>query len=259
MTASRPGIAATRPWPTRCATRDLRWVRLRPASSIFTMSATTPYTAIVIDERDDDQDREASPEALVGDLVQRDDHDLGGQDQVGAHGAGDHLLLRLGPDLGRGHVVVVVTGDHAPHLVGAFVGEERAAEHEDDRQQVWEELAQQQGSREDEQQLVADRADRDLLHDRQLAVRGDAVDVLRRDRRVVDDHARGLGGRAARGRADVVDRCRRQLRDRRDVVEQAEQTRTHGVTLPAVMATKARRSRAAPHDPDDQAPRPRPP
>ena len=42
------GMPATRPRPTFLANRDDRWVRLRPMSSIFTMPATTPYTAIVI-------------------------------------------------------------------------------------------------------------------------------------------------------------------------------------------------------------------
>ena len=42
------GIAATRPRPTFCAKRDVRCARLNPMSSIFTISATTPYTAMVM-------------------------------------------------------------------------------------------------------------------------------------------------------------------------------------------------------------------
>ena len=42
------GIAATSPRPIFCANRDVRWARLNPMSSIFTISATTPYTAAVM-------------------------------------------------------------------------------------------------------------------------------------------------------------------------------------------------------------------
>ncbi|CKT65414.1 Uncharacterised protein [Mycobacterium tuberculosis] len=42
------GIPATRPPPIRCPNRDAVWVRRRPTSSIWTMTATTPYTAAVM-------------------------------------------------------------------------------------------------------------------------------------------------------------------------------------------------------------------
>ena len=48
----------------------------------------------------------------------------------------------------------------------------------------------------------------------------------------------GLGGRPAGGRADVVDRSGREPRQRRDVVEQPEQTCTHRVP---VMTSKVSR------------------
>ena len=91
--------------------------------------------------------------------------------------------------------------------------------------------------------LVAQRPDRDALDDRQLAFGGDAVHVLRRHRGVVDDHAGGLRGRAPGGRADVVDRGRRESRQHRDVVQEREQAGAHGVTVnaSAVMAPKVTR------------------
>ena len=99
------------------------------------------------------------------------------------------LLLRLGR----------VAGDALVHLVGALVGEERATEDQDHRQQPRQELPQQHGRRKDEEQLVAQRADGDLLDDRQLARGGRAVQVLRRHRGVVDDHTGGLRAGARSG------------------------------------------------------------
>ena len=132
------------------------------------------------------------------------------------------------PSLDRRAWSCVVAADAVPDLLGALVAEVGAADHQDRRQQPGQELAEQQGRREDEQQLVAQRADRDPLDHRQLAVGGDAVDVLRGHGRVVDDHAGRLRAGAARGRADVVDRGRRQPRERGDVVEQREQASSHG-------------------------------
>ena len=89
-------------------------------------------------------------------------------------------------------------GDLLPDLLGALVAEVGAADHEDRGQQPRQELAEQQGRREDDEQLVAQRADGDPLDDRQLAVGGEALHVARRDGGVVDDDARRLGaGRPA--------------------------------------------------------------
>ena len=59
------------------------------------------------------------------------------------------------------------------------------------------------------------------------------MDVLRRHRGVVDDDAGRLGGRAAGGGADVVDRCGREPGQRGNVVEKSEQTRAHRVPVMA--------------------------
>ncbi len=65
----------------------------------------------------------------------------------------------------------------------------------------------------------------------QLAIGGQAPDVGRGDRGVVDDHARGLHARPAGGGADVVDRGRGQLGQRRHVIEQSDQTTCHADLL----------------------------
>ena len=205
-------------------------------------------------DRDDDQDHEPAEERLVGDLVERDHHDLGGQDEVGADRAGDHLLLGVLARSGEGYGVVVVPADPAPDLLRTLVAEVAAADHQDRGEQPRQELAEQQRRGEDEQQLVADRADRDPPDHRQLAVRGDTVDVLRRHRGVVDDDARGLRGRPARGSADVVDGGRRQPRERGDVVEQREQASSHARRLSATAIGQSSR----PGAPRPPRPRPRP-
>ncbi len=109
--------------------------------------------------------------------------------------------------------------------------------------------------------LLRSEPDRDLADDRELAVGGDAVDVLRRDRGVVDHDARGLGAGAARGRTDVVDRRGRHPGQRGDVVEQPEQPGAHGGKASGHDRARAsspagRTMRAAPAI--DRRPRPRP-
>ena len=59
-------------------------------------------------------------------------------------------------------------------LVGALVAEVRAADHEDDLDERRRDLAEDDRDRQDEQQLVAQRADGDPLDDRQLALGGEA-------------------------------------------------------------------------------------
>ena len=204
-------------------------------SSIFTM-ARPRRRRRGDDHGDDDQNDEPRPERLVGHLVEGDHHDLGGQDEVGADRAGGHLLLGVLADRavgGRG--VAVVSTEAAPNLLGALVAEIGRADHQDRRQQPRHELTEQQRGGQDEHQLVAQGSDRDPLDDRQLALGGDAVHVLRRHRGVVDDDSGRLGGRASGGGADVVDRCGREPGQSGNVVEEPEQTSAHRVS---VMATR---------------------
>ena len=60
----------------------------------------------------------------------------------------------------------------------------------------------------------------------------EALHVARRHGGVVDDDAGGLGAGAARGGADVVDRGGRQLGERRDVVEQGDESTSHWTSPP---------------------------
>ena len=236
ITASRRGIAATRPWPTRWAPADDRCASRRPMSSIFTISATTPYTRTVIriatTRQDDGPHHEPGVGVGADHLVERDHHDLGREDEVGPDRPRDRLLLVLGGELPLLVRQVLgaraVVADPFPDLLRALVGQVGAADDQQDRQPLGQELAEQQRRRQDEQELVAQRALRDPLDDRQLAVGRRPVEVLRCDGGVVHDHARGLGaGPAGRG-PDVVDRRGRDPREGRDVVEQGEDPAGHG-------------------------------
>ncbi|MCO5555074.1 hypothetical protein L7F22_008614 [Adiantum nelumboides] len=220
-----------------------------------------------VDERgdrdgDDGQDDRPGHEALGRHLVQRDDHDLGGQDEVGAHGAGDDGLLVLGRV--RGDLLVTLLGvlgvprEVLPELLGALVGEVAAAEHEDRGQQPRRELGEDQRDRQDEDDLVDQRAPGDPPDDRQLALGLEPLHVAGGDGGVVDDHTRGLGPGAPGGPGDVVEGGRRQAHQRRDVVEQGEQS-AHRVTVRCMAESVrtrgayGRAGRTGPNPPDRRA------
>jgi hypothetical protein len=172
---------------------------------------------------------------------ERDGHDLGREDEVGADRAGHLLLFEiLGAErqVGRGLLAFRSVGDRLDHLLGRLETEVGTAQHQQRRHRPGREGAEQQGARQQDQELVAQGAHRDLPDDRQLAVRGEADGVAGRDGGVVDHHAGGLGARLAGRAGDVVQRGRRQLGDAGDVVEQCGETRGHGV--PSALVARAR-------------------
>ena len=71
------------------------------------------------DQRHHDQDDEPRHERLVGHLVERDHHDLGGEDEVGADGAGRHLALGVLADGRGGRGMRVVARVIRPHTFSA--------------------------------------------------------------------------------------------------------------------------------------------
>jgi hypothetical protein len=172
-------------------------------------------------QADDDEDHRSGEEALVEDVLERDHHDLGGQDEVGADRAADRRRLGLGPEHHRRHVGLrlVTVADEVVHLFGALEAQVRAAEHQDHLDEGGGNLAQHQGGRQDDQQLVAHRARGDLADDRQLALGGEPADIRGCHGRVVDHHPGGLRARPPGRQADVVDGGGGELRERGDVVE----------------------------------------
>jgi hypothetical protein len=131
---------------------------------------------------------------------------------------------------GRGVAVMpILSMEPAHYLLSALVTQVGGADHQDRREQPRHELTEQQRGGKDEQQLVAQGSDGDPLDHRQLALGGNAVDVLRGHSGVVDHDTRGFGGRASGCRADVVDGGGREPCQRRNVIEEPEQPRTHRV------------------------------
>jgi hypothetical protein len=106
-----------------------------------------------------------------------------------------------------------------------------AAAHQDRRHRPRREGAEDQRAGQQEQQLVAERAERDLPDDRQFAIGREAHGVAGGDGGVVDHHAHGLGARLAGGGAHVVQRGGRQLGDAGDVVEKGGEAGGHGWIL----------------------------
>ena len=113
-------------------------------------------------------------------------------------------------------------------LLGALKTEIQAAQHQDRGQRPGQEPAEQNRHRQDDEELVAERPDRDLPDDRELALWRQARHVTWDNCRVVHDHAERLASCPAGSRHDVVRRCRRKTGQGRNVVKEREQTARHG-------------------------------
>jgi hypothetical protein len=166
-----------------------------------------------------DQDDNASDGRLLLHFGESEQHDLRGQDEVGGDGALDDRGLVHRSLLGG----VVGAEEALQDLLPALEAQVGAADDERHGQKNGRHRRQQQSDRQDDEKLVAERAQRDPLNDRQLAVRSDAGDVLGRRSDIVH-----CGGRDFRGRLDghggrVVDGRYRQLGERGDVVEKSEE------------------------------------
>src|SRR4051812_24562737 len=130
------------------------------------------------------------------------------------------------------------------NLLGCFEGEICAADHQQRSDQEGRNRGEQECHGEQQQELVLDRAPRDLADDRQLALRRKTGHIARRDCRIVDDYAGRLAARLDGRAGNVVERRRRELGDGCDVVEQSDQSGGHGM---AVRRTCPRRAiRASP-------------
>jgi chromate transporter len=186
------------------------------------------------DQRDRHEHREPRHERLRGDGAERDHDDLGREDEVGAHRAfdlvaleRDHVNAFVRERLDVRGVMLGILGLAVQVLVREFldalVAQERTADdHQWDHRPRRDRADHERGRHED--RLVDQRALRDRPHDRQLAVGADAGDLLRIEREVVAEHARGLLRRDLRHHRDVVE-------DRGDVVDEREQAGSgHGRT-----------------------------
>ena len=152
-----------------------------------------------------------------GDVGQRDRHDLGREDEVGADRAARPSASSSAcgsaapaPSFASWRWASCGT-ERLVDLLGALVAEIGAAEHQQRRDRPGREEAEQQRGRQQEEELVLQRAAARSADDRQLAVGGEADDVARRHRGVVDHDAGGLGAGLRRLAGHVVERGRRDL------------------------------------------------
>ena len=166
-TARTFGMPATIPRPIRWARGRPDSTMRRPTSSIFTISATTPYTTAVIrtatTTRMTARDTKPSSMTSLSEITMISRR----QDEVGPDGTGDRLLFLIDADRHGGQVAfLLVMGKAVMDLLGALEAEVAAADHEDDLHEHRCELAQHQRCRQDEQDLVLERSLRDPLDDR---------------------------------------------------------------------------------------------
>jgi hypothetical protein len=113
-----------------------------------------------------------------------------------------------------------VRGQRLPDLLSSLERQIGAAQHQQRRDRPRREHTERQGRRQQEKQLVAQRPDRDLGDDRQLAIGREADHVARRHRGIVDHHPGRLGTGLGGVSHHVVDRRRRDLGQGDNVVEQ---------------------------------------
>ena len=158
---------------------------------------------------------------------QGDGHDLGRKDEVGLDRAGDLFLFQVGGVLGVEilfDLVVGMGGQHVEHLFRALETQIGPAQHQKRRHRQRQEPGQEHQPRQEHDQLVLERALGDAPDDRQLAVGLEPRDISWRHGGVVDHHARRLGPGLGRRRRNVVNRGRRHLGNRRDIVQQRQQS-----------------------------------
>jgi len=141
------------------------------------------------------------------------------------------VLERLRIEAGRLDLLLMLMRgmreDEFVEFLRTLVAEIEPTEHEERDDHLRQQQAEHKGDRQEDEQLVLQRAESDLPDDRQLSGRGKAGDVARRDGRVVDDDARGLGAGLHRLARHIVQRCGRRLGERGDVVEKGDQANAH--------------------------------
>ncbi len=176
----------------------------------------------------DGKRRSDHPDRLVLRERRQDDrHDLGRQDQVGPDGAADLLLLEMrSRQLLPVEVLLVTVGrvHDVPDLLRPFEAEIGAAQHQDRRDRPRGERREQQGRRQQDDDLVEQRPFGDLPDDGNLAAGRKAVRVFRRHGGVVDDGSGRLGGCLDRLPEDVVNGGGGNLGDGRHVVQKCEKS-----------------------------------
>ena len=181
-------------------------------------------------------------DGLLFHRAQRDRHDFGRQDEIGADGARYHralLLYRVHRSIVCG--VFIMRVQLFPQFFRAFETQERPACHQQRGDYHRQEVGQRQRAGQQEHQFVFQAAARDLGDDGDFAIRRKTGHIARRDGCIIDHHAGRLGRSLdcrrcgiiqAGGRhgANIIDAGRRHLGDRRNIIQQCKQAACHALS-----------------------------
>ena len=176
---------------------------------------------------DDNKGDGGRHQSEVPEAGERDGHDLGRQDEVGADGALDlHLLklVRVAHRVDQLFLMLVLMEQFFEDLFSRLEGQIGAADHQQGRDEEGREGSQQKRARKQEQNLVLEAPPGDLADDRQLAFGREPRHIARGHRGIVDDHARRLRARLAGRGADIVERSRGELGDGCYIVQESNQS-----------------------------------
>ena len=125
--------------------------------------------------------------------------------------------IRLNHGIGMGHQSV-------KHFFRAFKAQIGAAEGQKRNDRPWKQGGQQQGHRQQDQELVAKGPHGDAPDDRQFTLCRKARGIGGGDGRVIDHHTRRLGPGLGRCPHDIIDRSGRHLGNRCHIIQQRQQS-----------------------------------
>ena len=182
------------------------------------------------------QSTDLYPQRFLGNGTERDHDDFRRQDEIGANGTLDFVLLVL-------HQIELLVADRFDQLLvmrfriglgmpaelmyqflGAFVAQIGTADQQQGNDQPRYERTDQQGRRH-QNQFVDERAFAHRPHHRQFAVGIHATDLMRIQREIIAEHSGGLFGSDLGHHRHIVQKGR-------DVVKQGKQTGTGHGALP---------------------------
>ena len=192
--------------------------------------------AAIDHDRDDNpgkpQGPRLKPDRLIGvECGQNNGHDLRRENEICLHRPRDLLFFEVGRIALLRHMPVRmwrVGFEQVINLFGPFKTKVGSAQHQQRRDKPRRKAGQKQRERQQDHQLVANRAKRDLAHDRQFPRRRETVDIFRCHSRIVNHRARGLGRCLGRLPCNIIHIGRRHFRNPCHVV-QKRQKATHPV------------------------------
>ncbi|MNV22845.1 hypothetical protein D3C71_1138370 [compost metagenome] len=169
----------------------------------------------------------------VADIGERDRHDFGGQNEVGADCALDLAVFEcLGRQCGAAMNLVLMfmgrmRGNVLQELLGAFVAEVYATDHQEWSDQPRGEIVEREGRRKEQEDLVHERTLGDLPDHRQFALGRQTDHVLGGYGRVIDHDTGRLRAGLSRLSECVIDGGGGEFRDHHHVIQESHEAGSH--------------------------------